>query len=194
MNKKFFWMLILCFSLLISSMVGCVPQDGSASVHSTTISTDSPIVKFPYEIDWNMNATLIRENGTVVDTFSLPVIGTIKQSSSDSRYWFDLDVELPKSVPYIMWTPDSGETPVETEILEREGDWVATHYCYDVNNNAPHLNMWGINLEKQYFITYWGQDYGHFVVASLDPNIKPEKITEHFDYLMDLMKQFFEDL
>lgn len=192
---KLFWTVILCVLLLMLGVVACTPQVGLTPDHRTTTSTDEPKIEIPYEINWNMNAMLIREDGTVVETFSLPVVGTIRKTTDgDYRYCFDLDVEFPQSVPYVMRTPGSGETPVEPEFLEMEGDWVARDYCYDADKNVPSLAMWGISIEKQYFIIYWGQDYGHFVVASLNPDIKSEEITKHFGYLMEHMKQIFADL
>lgn len=138
-------------------------------------------------VDWNMHATLLTADGTAEDSFDLPVAGVI--SELDDRHYLNLEVDLPKSIPYMMSIAEPNGDPVEQDLLEREGDYITWGYCYDVNVNAPAPMMWGINTEKKYFIAYWGEDYGKFLVASVDPNVKPAEIMEHFDYLIERMNQ-----
>lgn len=138
-------------------------------------------------VQWNMHATLLMTDGTAEDSFSLPVVGVI--SEMEDRHYLKLEVNLPKSVPYMMSVSEPNGDPVERDILDREGDYVTWGYCYDVKDNAPTPVMWGINIENRYFIAYWGADYGKFLVASVDPSVKPAEIMEHFDYLVERMEQ-----
>ncbi len=138
-------------------------------------------------VEWNMHATLLAADGTAEDSFSLPVVGVI--SELEDRHYLNLDVQLPKNVPYMMSICEPNGDPVDPDILESKGDLVTQSFCYNVKANAPAPMMWAINTEKQYFIAYWGEDYGKFLVASVDPDVKPAEIMEHFDYLVEIMGQ-----
>lgn len=134
-----------------------------------------------------MHATLVTADGTAEESFSLPLEGVI--SKKDDRHYLKFDVELPESIPYMMSVCEPDGDHVIKDILDREGDYITQGFCYDVNENSLSLMTWGINTEKQYFIAYWGEDYGKFLVASVDPDVKSEEITAHFDYLAELMDQ-----
>lgn len=142
-------------------------------------------------VDWNMHATLVMADGTTGDSFALPVSGTIVQTDDTGPYshYLNLNVELPKSIPYRMSICEPDGDPVFRDIWDSEGDLATQGFCYDEKANAPAMMMWAINTEKQYFIAYWGEEYGNFLVASVDPNVGPAEIMSHFDGLVERMKQ-----
>ena len=164
-SKVFLPFLVFCIAVALC-MVSCAPTTS---------------------IEWNMYATLVRADGTTEDTFSLPVAGTVTEKKN--RHYLNLEVELSTSIPYRMTVCEPDGDPVDPNIFEREGDMVTQGYCYDIKANAIEWMIWGINTEKQYFIAYWGKEYGKFLVASVDPNVKPAEIMEHFDYIAEYMKE-----
>lgn len=162
-NKVFLPFLVCCIAVALC-MAGCAPA---------------------VSVRWNMHATLVTADGTVEDSFSLPVAGVI--SEIEERHYLNLEVELPKSIPYTMSFCESNGDPVDSYIFDREGDMATQGFCYDIKNDSLAWETWAINIEKQYFIAYWGKEYGKFLVASVDPNVKPAEIMEHFDYLAEYM-------
>lgn len=188
MRKKSIWMIVFCITLTVSSVVGCAPSQAPSTTNHIPAATTPP------EINWNMNAMLIREDGTVVETFSLPVSGTITDKGADAdyfRYWFTLNTEFPKSVPYRMSPLEPDGEPIEPLLLDWYGAFVSRCFCLDLKTGSLTSQVWGVNLEKQYFISYWGPEYGLFLVASVDPNVTAQEITAHFDELMEFMKTHF---
>lgn len=136
-------------------------------------------------VKWkSMHGTLFAADWSVEDSFSFPVTGYI--SNDQDHQYLSLKVDLPESIPYRMSIAEPNGDPVDAGILEREGDYFAEVFCYDVISNAPTNMIWAINTEKQYFIAYWGEDYGRYLVASVDPDVKPVDIFKHFDYFMDI--------
>lgn len=141
-----------------------------------------------------MHANLVMVDGTVEDSFSLPVAGTILEieDTEHYRHYLNLEVNLPNSIPYMMSICEPNGDPVDPTIFECQGDMATQGFCYDVKNDSIAWMTWAINTEKQYFIAYWGEEYGKFLVASVDPNVKPAEIMEHFDYLAEYMMQPIE--
>jgi hypothetical protein len=141
-----------------------------------------------------MNAMLIREDGTVVETFSLPVSGTIIDKGADAdrfRYWFTLNAEFPQSVPYRMSPLEPDGEPIEPQLLDWYGAFVSHCFCIDLQTGSFASQVWSVDLEKQYFISYWGPEYSLFLVASVDPNVTAQEFTAHFEELMAFMKACF---
>ena len=70
-------------------------------------------------------------------------------------------------------------------LASHPGDFVTCGYTDKRHEAGSAWTVWGINTEKEYFIAYWGEDFGQFVVASTDPDVQPEEILEHFRALID---------
>lgn len=170
MKNKASLILLMCCIAVALCMVSCTPTTS---------------------VEWNMHATLVMADGTVEGSFSLPVAGTIleREDTDPYRYFLNLEVDLPDSIPYRMTIAEPYGEYVDPYIFDREGDMATESFCYGIKDDSIAWMTWAINTEKQYFIAYWGEEYGKFLVASVDPNVKPAEIMEHFDYLAEYMKE-----
>ena len=154
---KRFLILLIGFTLLLCVATGC--------------SSD-------VAVDWNMTAFLVKEDGTVTKTFSIAVSGTIEKEESAS--YLKLDIELPKDFRYSFARAGKNGNICAGRAYH-SGDFVTNGYTYDKVANAPAAASWAVNTEKEYFIAYWGEDFGRYLVAATDPDITPEEIMEHFE-------------
>lgn len=170
MKNKVFWLFLVCCITVCLCMAGCAPATS---------------------VQWNMHATLVMADGTVESSFSLPVAGTILETEDTAPYchYLNLEVDLPDSIPYSMKIAEPNGDLVDPYIFDREGDMATEGFCYGIKDDSIAWMTWAINTEKQYFIAYWGKEYGKYLVASVDPNVKPAEIMEHFDYLAEYMKE-----
>lgn len=170
MKNKASLVLLMCCIAVALCMVSCTPTTS---------------------VEWNMHATVVMADGTVEGSFSLPLTGTILETEDSAYYchYLKLDVDLPDSIPYSMKIAEPNGDIVDPYIFDYKGDMATQGFCYGIKDDSIAWMTWAINTEKQYFIAYWGKEYGKYLVASVDPNVNPAEIMEHFDYLVEYMKE-----
>lgn len=129
-----------------------------------------------------MTAYLIRADGTVADTLPMEIKGTIKREEDISR--LKLDIEVPKNFRYMFQSEDDGDLCINSN-AQQPGDFILSGYDYDRVKNTPAMSNWGINTEKEYFISCWGKEFGQYLVGATDPDVTPEDIVEHFGMFVE---------
>jgi hypothetical protein len=171
MKKLTFFLLSL---LLLVASTGCTPAPDAS-----TADTVPPV---SLTVDWNMTASVVQGDGTVKDTFPLTIAGSIQEEQSTT--YLRLNVNMPKDFRYMFEIAQPNGDACIDAWAHAPGDFATSGYCYDKVYNTPTADVWAINTEKEYFIAYWGEDFGQFVVASTDPDVQPEEILEHFRALI----------
>lgn len=134
-------------------------------------------------VDWSMTAFLIRSDGTVTDTFPMTISGTIRKEETDS--YLDLDIDVPEDFRYIFYAEDGGSPCLDSQ-SHQSGDFILGGCDYDRIKNAPAMSYWAVNTEKEYFISYWGAEFGQYLVAATNPDVTPAEIMEHFEKFVEL--------
>lgn len=188
-NKKFAIsvaaaVLVICFAfgwnLGIFRVGPALPTDPFGT--GTQPSTDYQ-PSYPISVEWQMFASVVTADGTVVETFPMSIKGEIK--GIKSRVYLSLEIVPEEDFRYIFSIPKPDGDICTNRFAQWPGDFTTEGFCYDKITNSPAWLGWAVNTEKEYFIGYWGEDFGYYLVASVDANVKPEEILEHFELFVD---------
>lgn len=139
----------------------------------------APELPVDLAVDWSMTAFVVKEDGTVADTFAMTINGTIRKEETES--YLNLDINVPKEFRFWFKTAEAGSDLCLNSRAQQPGDFILGSYTYDRIENAPAMSDWAVNTEKEYFIAYWGKAFGRYLVAATDPDAAPEDIMKHFE-------------
>ncbi len=154
-------------------------EDGNTTDEENTVDTTS------LSVAWEMTGFLVKKDGTLVDTFPMAVNGTISEEQTES--YLRLNVALPNSFRYSFAEADdsNGDICVQDYRVQWPGDFVTNCYTYDKILNEPAMTAWAVNTEKEYFIAYWEDAFGQYLVATTNPDVTPAEIMEHFENFVE---------
>lgn len=155
--------------LLICGIVGCSPAP-----------TEPPQPE-EISIDWNMTAFLIQADGTVIDSFPIVVKDNIRVQKDYTEHEFE--AKLPDSFRYNAISSNNKEKKLVTD---QPGDFTLNPFVYDKKFNAPAASAMALNTEKEYFLGYWGEEFGLYLVACTNPDVNPTDIIDHFQEFLNL--------
>lgn len=159
--------LFLCLVLLVSVAAGCDTAPDASVPYTPTSGT----------LDWTMTAYQITADGAVENSFSMTISGSILDK--DDRTYLSLSISLPDTFRYQFANADPDGDPVMG--ITASGDLYAARYTYDRVANTPAFCNYAINAEKGYFLAWWGEEFGDYLVAATDPATTPADIMAHFE-------------
>ena len=166
--------LILMAGLLLP---GCTPEPTEPSTPPTQPSMPTePTEPDPVSVDWEMKAYVCHPTGTTTDFFSIRVDGTILEEA-DATY-LQLNFGLPEDFRYQPTAPSDAKG--ELCIGGGPGQYIAKSVYQNRETGAPAECIWAIDTEKEYFIAYWGDEFGQFLVATADPKSDYIDVLRHF--------------
>ena len=142
------------------------------------------IVNKTTRIEYYMNAALVNSDGAVIDTFALTIDGTVREK--ESSCYLDLAFNLPEDFRYSFDNADPNGYICIEHLAFTPGDFVTCGYTDDRLEVGSAWTVWAINTEKEYFVAYWGEDFGQFLVASTNPDVNPSDILDHFQEFLNL--------
>ena len=134
-------------------------------------------------VKYDMTAYLVTADGAVEDTFAFEIRGCIRERKELS--YLDINVDVPEDFRYKFREAESYGNACYNRWAFHPGDYATQGYTYDRIGNEPALCSWALNIEKGYFIAYWGEAYGRYLIASVDSSAGPEDIMEHFQLFLD---------
>lgn len=137
----------------------------------------------PERIKYSMKACLITVGGDITDNFDMQLQGTIQKKGRAT--YLNLDVALPDGFPYIFIADKSYGNVCYENWTSFPGDYATVGYTNARKVVGGNWSAWAINTEKEYFVAWFGKEFGQYLVASTDPIIKPEDILEHFTLFLD---------
>ena len=185
--------LVICLSLGWGSFFGSVdPTDPTEPFQTGTEPTDTqpttphptdPIPDDVLTVDWEMTASVIRPDGTVAETYPMTVNGTIEDA--EPYDYLKLDIELEGDFRFMFKIAEPDGDICTNRWAQWPGDYTSNGFCYDKTTNAPAWCSWAVNTEKEYFIAWFGEEYGMYVVAATDPAVKTEEIMNHFELFVE---------
>ena len=176
MKKYRLLALLLAMALLAGILLpGCTPAPTEPSTPPST-EPSTPATPESYSVDWEMKAYVCYPTGTTTDFFSIHLDGTILEEADDT--YLQLNLDLPESFRF-----QPAALSDEKGALRIDGDaglYIARSVYDDRHTEAPAECIWAIDTEKEYFIAYWGDAFGHFLVATADPKANYNDVLRHF--------------
>ena len=176
---------LLCFVILLSIVsTGCA-NTPEATIPHITDPTGPPMAtyaanSFPMTIDWSMTAYQLSDGGTVQKSFPITIQGDLTEK--DSSVNASLRIDFPEYFPYRWGTTDGNDIEFP---LSKSGDFCSLAHIYSCEENAPAFCYYALNTEKGYFVAYWGESVGYTLVATVDSNVPPAEIMNHYeDFLL----------
>ena len=136
-------------------------------------------------VAWEMTGFVVKKDGTLVDTFPMAVNGTILEEQDAS--YLRLNVALPNHFRYQFATADDGDGDICMQDYRAHwpNDFVTNSYTYDKTRNDLALASWAVNTDKEYFIAYWDDAFGQYLVATTNPDVTPADIMAHFEHFVE---------
>ena len=173
--------------MLLSATAGCVNTPEETIPHITD-PTGPPMAtyaanSFPMTIDWSMTAYQVSDGGTVQKSFPITIQGDLTEK--DGSVYESLVIDLPKSFRYSFGNPNSEGNPALKLPITNPGDICFSNLVYDSVKNGSASCYYALNTEKGYFVAYWGESIGYTLVATVDSNVPPAEIMNHYeDFLL----------
>jgi len=161
----------------VGSASGNYDTQGILDYFNTISPTIVPSNPPSGELDWIMTAYQITADGAVENSFSMTISGSILDK--DDRPYLSLSINLPDTFRYKFANADPDGDPFMESTAG--GDLYALDFTYDRVENAPAACQYAINIEKGYFLAWWGEDFGDYLVAATDPATPPADIMAHFE-------------
>lgn len=136
-------------------------------------------------VAWEMTGFVVKKDGTLVDTFPMAVNGTIVKEQDES--YLRLNVALPNQFRYQFATIDDGNGDICMQDYRAQwpNDFVTNSYTYDKTLNDLAFASWAVNTDKEYFIAYWDDAFGRYLVAATNPTATPADIMAHFEHFVE---------
>ena len=130
-------------------------------------------------VDWGMNATWVLKNGTTQGQYPMQIKGLI-ENKKETR--LKLEIYTPDSFGYQFTLPDDGYTPnALAGLVVHPGDYYDSSSTYSIKANKFVKTHWAISTTKEYFIAYWPENPGLFLVGAGDPNVSAAEVMAYFD-------------
>lgn len=134
-------------------------------------------------VDWGMNATWVLKNGTTQGQYPMQIKGLI-ENKKETR--LKLEIYTPDSFGYQFTLPDDGYTPnALAGLVEHPGDYYDSSSTYSIKANKFVETHWAISTTKEYFIAYWPENPGLFLVGAGDPNVSAAEVMAYFDAFVE---------
>ena len=134
-------------------------------------------------VDWGMNATWVLKNGTTQGQYPMQIKGLI-ENKKETR--LKLEIYTPDSFGYLFTAPDDGYTPnALAGLVEHPGDYYDSSSTYSIKANKFVETHWAISTTKEYFIAYWPENPGLFLVGAGDPNVSAAEVMAYFDAFVE---------
>ena len=134
-------------------------------------------------VDWGMNATWVLKNGTPQGQYPMQIKGLI-ENKKETR--LKLEIYTPDSFGYQFTLPDDGYTPnALAGLVEHPGDYYDSSSTYSIKANKFVKTHWAISTTKEYFIAYWPENPGLFLVGAGDPNVSAAEVMAYFDAFVE---------
>ena len=163
--------------VILCSMAGC-----NAAAGTTPPGTAAPQktqIQLPLSLDWAMTAYQITPEGEVAESFPITIKGDIWED--DSGRCLGLEMNWGDSFRYQYEVSDSPGYDVSlNHPTDRAMDFCAAAYTYDRDDNCPAFCYYSVAPDMEYFIGYWGEEFGYYLVAATDPNVEPADILAYF--------------
>ena len=176
MKKYRLLALLLAMALLAGILLpGCTPAPTEPSTPPST-EPSTPATPESYSVDWEMKAYVCHPTGTTMDFFSISLDGTILEKADDT--YLQLNVDLPETFRFQPTAPS--EAKGDLCIGGGPGQYIARSVYQNQETGASAECIWAIDTEKEYFIAYWGDEFGQFLVATADPNSDYYDVLRHF--------------
>lgn len=169
------------FQVAQEQEIASVPpvEDTNTADEETTADTTS------LSVAWEMTGFVVKKDGTLVDTFPMAINGTILQELEES--YLRLNVALPNQFRYQFATVDDGTGDICMQDYRAQwpNDFVTNSYTYDKILNDLAFASWAVNTDKEYFIAYWDDAFGRYLVAATNPTATPADIMAHFEHFVE---------
>ena len=134
-------------------------------------------------VDWGMNATWVLKNGTTQGQYPMQIKGLI-ENRKETR--LKLEIYTPDSFGYRFMAPDDGYSSNEHwGLVEQPGDYFVPVPTYSVKANKSVPTYWAISTTKEYFIAYWPENPGLFLVGAGDPSVSAAEVMAYFDAFVE---------
>ena len=134
-------------------------------------------------VDWGMNATWVLKNGTTQGQYPMQIKGLI-ENKKETR--LKLEIYTPDSFGYQFTLPDDGYTPnALAGLVVHPGDYYDSSSTYSIKANKFVETHWAISTTKEYFIAYWPENPGLFLVGAGDPNVSAAEVMAYFDAFVE---------
>ena len=174
MNNLKLWSFLLVIILIFALCCGCTP--GPTEPATTPTQPTQPSAPAPLTVVWEMKAYVCHPTGTTTDFFTIRLNSTILEEADDT--YLQLNLDLPENFRF-----QPAALSDEKGALGIDGDaglYIARSVFYDRHTEAPAECIWAIDTEKKYFIAYWGDEFGQFLVATADPKANYDDVLRHF--------------
>ena len=176
MKKHKLLTLILAAALTVSLLLpGCTPPAPTSEPTQPSTPTE-PSTPTTLTVDWEMKAYVCYPTGTTTDFFTIQVDGTILEE--DAATYLQLNVGLPEDFRFQPTDPFDAKGALR--IGGGPGQYIAKSAYHNRETDAPAECIWAIDTEKEYFIAYWGDEFGQFLVATTDPKADYYDVLRHF--------------
>jgi hypothetical protein len=130
-----------------------------------------------------MNATWVLKNGTTQGQYPMQIKGLI-ENKKETR--LKLEIYTPDSFGYRFMAPDDGYWANELwGLVEQPGDYFVPVPTYSVKANKSVPTYWAISTTKEYFIAYWPENPGLFLVGAGDPGVSAAEVMAYFDAFVE---------
>lgn len=185
--KKIFAVILPLF--LLAAMAGCTPEPTESSPPP---STEPSTFATPesYSVDWEMTAYLIELDGSIAASFPLRV--TDEMWSEGPNFYHDLALHVSEEVydyfPYMINGGDAEDNPQRRDMYDKPGDFRVDGYILDRRDSTPAYAQLVLNTEKEYFLGWFGEEYGRLLVACTNPNEGPADVLAHFQEYLTLRR------
>ena len=134
-------------------------------------------------VDWGMNATWVLKNGTTQGQYPMQIKGLI-ENKKETR--LKLEIYTPDSFGYQFTLPDDGYTPnALAGLVEHPGDYYDSSSTYSIKANKFVETHWAISTTKEYFIAYWPENPGLFLVGAGDSSVSAAEVMAYFDAFVE---------
>lgn len=183
--------LVICLSLGMGNIFGGIdPTDPTEPFQTGTEPTDTqpsePRPDDVLSVDWKMTASVIQPDGTVVETYPMTANGTIEEEAP--FIYPKLDIKLEGDFRFVFKIAEPDGDISTNGLAQWPGDYTTNGSCYDKTVNKPAPVAWAVNTQKEYFIAWFGEEYGMYVVAATDPAVQPDEILAHFELFVERYK------
>lgn len=171
-HKRFalFLVLVLMAGILFP---GCAPEPTEPSTPTTQPTQPSTPT---LTVDWEMQAYMCHPTGTTTDFFTIQVDGNILEEADDT--YLQLNIDLPETFRFQPTTPSDAKG--DLRIGGGPGQYIAKSVYQNQETGAPAECIWAIDTDKEYFIAYWGDEFGQFLVATADLKSDYNDVLRHF--------------
>lgn len=173
---------------LVASVDPNVKPEDIVKHFKAFLNAGDPLEK-EHDISWNVHGTWITDEGELQGTVDFSVEAHVVDIYSDTEFdRVNFDCVFPYDFRYYMSPSD----PCNYSHTGRNHQSYFGFLCgaidREVGNGAIVDCFFAFDLEKEYVFIKWGRGNRPTLVASVDPNVDPKEILEHFDGFLDSFK------